>query len=453
MTIKPARTVGVGPVAVLLGSSQVVRFLATGAVMALLARTYDNIELSRYFLAMAALATATSIGIWGTDSLAVMTLREGTRDQRSVLRTTIAVRLLVTALSLGPCLLVLGASMRRSSDLHLWSAYVAVTALVQAFEAVDLRRRAFNDSWPIVVRTAMFLIATVLRVILVVLHRLELPHLLAITVVESAIGSLITAKWCRGHSVATGGQCLGGVEGTLVRHYLRRGAPLAMSFFAYFVYARFDQFILGRYGREGSVAAYSLATTIFEFGIVVLVSLAQAMFPSLVSTYESDPARFWRNSAALTELALGLSIVLALGVSVGSFLAPVFLGSSYRAVPLLTFLQAPGLVFIALSSVRSTYFLANGRQKELAASTAVSACLSVAANLLLVPFFDAYASAIICTAIQCFSLVLFNALTETGRSLLRFQVGVVTSGRWLRPDRLAIDLRRRTRGGELTHFA
>ena len=432
------------PVAFLLGSSQLVRFVATGGLMALLARLHNRAQLSPYFLAMAALATVTAIGVWGTDSLSVMTLREEAGERRPIILSTIAVRLLITLGSLVPTLWILSLSLGPGVDFRLWALYITGSAIAQVFEAVDLRRRAMNDSVPIAIRTGVFLVATIARLAFVVSRGVSLPHLLSIGIAESLLGTIVVAAISR--NIRPAGRA---IEPALVGLYLRRGAPLAASFVAYFVYARFDQFVLGRYGSEGSVASYSLATTVFEFGIVALVSLSQAGFPSLVATFRSEPARFWRNSRSLTDLAVGLSVPLAAGVSVASFAVPLLLGAQYRSVPILTIIQAPSLVFIALASVRSTYFLASGRQRDLLVSVAVSAILSISANIVLVPHFDAYASAAICTVTQFFSLVASNLLSHTGRTFLRFQLDVIRSGRWLRPAALIGDVRRHRQSLEL----
>jgi hypothetical protein len=426
---------GIGPraVAVALASGHAARLVTTGLVLILVSRVYAGSDLAPYFLASTALATLSAVGIWGTDTHAVLWLNDQSRTSQGVIGSAIVTRWVVTALGLGPVLVMLHLSFNGRPGFAGWAMAIAVAAFVQCLEAIDLRRISSSDPWPMKIRRSTLIVGTAAKLFLAIALGLPLQTLFAVSVIESLLATVLVFHRERNLGVPT-------VCRETVRRYLSQGAPLTMAFLAYFVYARFDQFILGRYGTDASVASYSIATTIFEIGVVLIVSISQASMPKLSAAFTRDESEFWTISRSLTERALSLVAPIAIALCAGALLAPVALGNRYQSVPVLTVLQVPALLFVAVASVRSTYFVLADRRRDLFVSVVVSAAFSLSLNFWLVPRFDARAAAGVCALANFVSLMLSNLLSQPGRRLLKFQVSILRSMKWVDPTPTASQL-------------
>lgn len=172
---------------------------------------------------------------------------------------------------------------------------------------------------------------------------------------------------------------------------LKEAWPLGAMLFLNTIYARTDVLVLAAFAGDKAVGIYNLAYKFFEFPLAFAAFFANAVFPHYVSTYKSNPSRFWPIFKKATLGLLLVSLVFTFG---GWLIAPWLRWVKPEYVlsgPVLRILVLSYPVFFATSAFSWLVFILK-KEKALVWVYGGSFLLNLLANLLFVPIYGYLAS-------------------------------------------------------------
>lgn len=308
---------------------------------------------------------------------------------------------------------------------------ISLGQLLVAFDAIDCWFQARVASrYAVIAKACAFVVATALRVLLIVL---EAPlsafawaifgeavlFALAMLAAYRLSGSRITA-W-RASLART-------------RALLAEGWPLMLSAFFAAVYLRIDQVMLGEMAGFAEVGAYAVAVRMVEVLYVVPAVIAASVFPAILKSKDLGRPLYEARIQALYDAMLWMAVALAIPLCI---LAPLIVGwlfgEAFRpAGPVLSVL-AWMPVWVFLNAARQKWLSAENALKAGMAVEAAACALNVLGNLLLIPRYGALgAAAASLLAVGGASLVVAPFSPAIRKSLMMFLAAATAPLRALR---------------------
>jgi len=155
---------------------------------------------------------------------------------------------------------------------------------------------------------------------------------------------------------------------------------------------RFDVFILNYFLTPAHVGIYSVGVTVAHLLWYISNSVNTVLFPEISSVSQSEAAEFLpgicRNVLFLCGLA-GLFIV-----TTGYFLIELLYGTKFILAYSVFLILLPGLMMDAIFRTLSSYFKGTGRPFLVSRVIAVTLCLNLSLNFILIPILGIYGAAI-----------------------------------------------------------
>ncbi len=201
--------------------------------------------------------------------------------------------------------------------------------------------------------------------------------------------------------------------------------PFAGSAIFSRIYTFADVAILTRLAGEHAVGWYSAGNKLMLALNILPAALSASLYPALSSYVVSHEQRIAPTMAkAITFLSLiALPLSVGIGITAPSIVS-LFYGSAYQ--PTITVLRvlSIGLFFAFLSFPFGSLIAAQNRQRVNTLIFGVAACVSIASNLILIPFFSALGSALAATLTM---IVLCLGSVWASRSVMRPLVGTLAN--------------------------
>jgi O-antigen/teichoic acid export membrane protein len=207
------------------------------------------------------------------------------------------------------------------------------------------------------------------------------------------------------------------------RELLSESWPLVLNSVAIVVSVRVDQMMITSMRGTTENGIYAAAQRLMEVVYYLPVATMAAANPVLLRWHQQDDAGYRaRLQKVFTALAMA-GVVLAIGISLTStWVVRTLFGAEFEpSGPVLAILawNAP-VLFVAVA--QTNWFIAHGRQRGLMTRSMVSAVLSVALNLVLIPRLGAPGAAIAMLVSQLVAQVLVNGIARDTRPLFVLQL-------------------------------
>jgi O-antigen/teichoic acid export membrane protein len=190
---------------------------------------------------------------------------------------------------------------------------------------------------------------------------------------------------------------------------IKNGAPFAMS--ALFVMAslHFDSVLLGRYSYK-DVGAYTAATRIIMVLNVLNGGICHALFPKIIKAKaNNEPGHTgWLINGTLRGFTILFGSISIGGAVVAQRLMPALYGAEFTSSGPIFALLSPLILLSAIYSLLGQTLEILGQQAKVMRLYAISAILNVAGNLILIPYFGMYGSAVatlLSTLLTCILLM------------------------------------------------
>lgn len=161
------------------------------------------------------------------------------------------------------------------------------------------------------------------------------------------------------------------------------------------VYNNLDVVLLGAFRKIDEVGYFTIARRFVGGAAVLLVFLANAVFPRLSLASGRDPAQFKKTTRSFMKLAAFLAVFLCVPVILASeYLIRITVGPQYIPASVPLKIMMVGLLCILFNLPYSTGLIAGGFEKDVLKQAIASASLSVVSNLVLIPAYGMLGAAV-----------------------------------------------------------
>ena len=380
----------------------------------------------------AALYTAffTSFATLGLSSILVKDVMENPQDAGTTVGTSIAMRLLSSALSAVTIVAIVSVVDRGE---HLTMTVVALYSMSLVFQAFDTIRYWFQSrlesKYATIATSVGYAIVSAYKVLLLILGK-DVRWFAVSNTIDYAVAAVVFLglyRWRGGprlHVSLEKGRCL-----------LRQSGSFILCGLMVSVYNCTDRFMLKHLLDEASVGYYATATSLATVWTFVLSAMIDSITPGIMQAFREDKERYIRHNrqlyALVFYLSVGVSMVITLLArpAVGLLYGQEYL-PAVRPMQVITWYTA----FSYLGVARGAWVVCEEKQRYLTPLYIGSALVNVGLNFLLIPGWGATGAAVASLLTQISTTFVFPLLIRPLRpnGLLMCQAVVL---RDVRPKR------------------
>jgi O-antigen/teichoic acid export membrane protein len=370
--------------------------------MLIVARVLGPTALGQLAVAQAVVAYVSVLGDGGLTTLTQRTMVREPRQAERLATTTTSIQLALSTLLV---IALLGVSAVLPVDQAVRHLVIVLSPLlvVQALNLFYILQAREQIGVLAIVRTLGQTVVAGLSVALVIVTNSNTWVAVAIWT-----GALLADALCFG-ALHSSGFHLRLPDWDVGKHLLKNGWPyLGMALLSQ-VLTNFDVLVLGATRSSREVGEYSAAYRIFQFTIGLVGLVVAVTFPEMVRRFRDDPPAF---SGFVTTLIrqstrVGYALTALVAVTAPEIISILY-GAEYRqsgSILALLFMSVP---LAYTNSLLGQGLLAAGRERGYLANIAVTAAVTIAALLVLVPRYGAEAASLVVLAGEFVTLALFT---------------------------------------------
>jgi O-antigen/teichoic acid export membrane protein len=325
-----------------------------------------------YQLAVKVAALVLAIAQWGIPEVLLQRLAERRSAQGALVGTSLALGLagaIVVALVLAAAAPLFEDNLLKgvSPILLALALFGSVASLIGL-----LARRFIQLGGRLDVYNGLDIGRTVLFLVLVIVGGVLLPR--------QALGP--TLAWLLGElALATGAMIFlvrhtqrWSVSPELARDLATSGAPIQFGLIGMFIGSEGGAFVLNANLDIAAVGIYAVAMSASRLVLQISVALRTALQPRLLGSEQDSSAM----TARVTRHGLLWMVLIAIGLAIGSPLAPLIFGRDFSAVGPALVLLLPGMVAYGVWQLLASHLLRIGRRGFLAAVAWLFGIISIA---------------------------------------------------------------------------
>ncbi|CAM1370247.1 conserved membrane hypothetical protein [Tenacibaculum litoreum] len=381
-------------------------------VIVLLARYLgpSNFGLYNYITSLVALFLA--LASLGLNAIVVKELVEN-NNKLETLTTSFYLRLFGGLISY--ILLVVTIFMLKPND-ELSKYLVAILGLRLFFTSSDIIKYWFesqiNSKYTVIVENSVFLLFSILKIILIYNKaRFEIfVYLFTLESVFVFFGMLYVFKKT--------GKSFNNSKFDLVKakSLLSQSWPLIISSFAWIVYTKTDQIMIGQFLGNSEVGYYAAASRLSEIASFLPTIITFSIVPSIIKLRTSNEDLYNRRFQQIYYIVTSLMVLLAIIVT--SFASPIILivyGKLYTSASSVLVVQFWIVVAIGLAIVSGKYLVNSGQQKITMKRHILGVMFNFPLNYVLIPIYGINGAAIASLISLAFSNYLFDYFSKSTR--------------------------------------
>lgn len=396
-------------------SDRILRLVIGLAVGVWLARYLGPEDFGLFNFAMAFISMFGALASLGLNGVVVRDLVKKPEDANSTLGTAFILRVVSGFLALGMSVLVV--SLVRPDD-DLVKAIVAILGFGMIAKAAEVVKFWFESQvrskYTVWVENGVFLLMAAVRIVLI-LSQAPLVFFAWAALVEVAVVSvLLMIIYGR-----FGGRL------SLWRWKFQRGItlvkeswPLILSGIAAIVYMRVDQIMLGQMIGDEAVGVYSVAVRLSEVWYFVPFAIVASVYPSIIKAKERDESEYSKRWQALYDVAVLISLLVAVPASLlAEPVITLLFGSAYASSADVFAVHIWTGLFVFLGVASAKWFVIENRQFLSFQRTLLGAVLNVMLNVYMIPKYGAVGAAYATLLAQATAAFLFDALRRDTRRM------------------------------------
>ena len=171
-------------------------------------------------------------------------------------------------------------------------------------------------------------------------------------------------------------------------HYILSGMMVA-------IYGQTDKFMLKHMLNQSEVGFYSIATTVCNMWVFVLVAIIDSMYPTIMKLHKENNNSYERKNIQLYSIVFYLSISVSIFFMLfGDIFINILYGAEYINSVLPLKIVTWYTAFSYLGVARNAWVVCEDKQKYLKYMYIGSAFMNIILNLLLIPHFGACGAAL-----------------------------------------------------------
>jgi PST family polysaccharide transporter len=208
-----------------------------------------------------------------------------------------------------------------------------------------------------------------------------------------------------------------------MRRLLSQSWPMMISAIGLVLYLKIDQVMLGSIADSAQVGLYSAGVKLSEVWYALPMMLMSTLFPAIVRAHETSVEFFEARVTALLELFNGLSICIALVVSLMSgWLVTTLFGSAYDAAGAILSLHVWAAVFVFMGTLTGKWYYLQGIQRWNIFRNFLGAGVNIALNVWAIPIWGAKGAALATLISYMVANFLVDAFVPKARPLFAQKV-------------------------------
>jgi PST family polysaccharide transporter len=404
-----------------LAADKVVRLGFGLVVGVLIARALGPQQFGLLSFVLALVTLCGAIGSLGLDTITIRSLVADPSSAAVTLGTVFALKLAGAAAA--ALVVVALCRVLRPQQPEAWqiAAIIGGGQVFMAFDAIDFWFQSRLESrLTVLAKNAAFLIASVVRVLIVIGGATVLALAWATALEYVLAGTALALVYVRrGSNQLVSWR----IRWRTAQKLLGQSWPLVFSGLVIAIYMRLDQVMLATMSGDTEVGVYSVAVRLAEVWYFVPVAAAGSTLPTILRSREASSMLFEARMAHLFALMalVGYGVAVATTVLAG-FVVPFLYGSAYAGsiMPLIV-LGWTGIL-VCLGVARENWMLAEGLMKWSLVTTALGAAANIALNIVLIPPYGALGAAIATLIAQLIAVLLSTALFRQTRPVFRMQL-------------------------------
>ena len=364
-----------------------------------------------------------AVGALGLDSFIIREIINRPGDKNIILGSAfwmrIAVNLLLIPLAVLVYLWFRSMAVIQDESLAILIAFCGLASLFKSFNIIDSYFQSqVQSKFVVQVQNICLVISAGIKILLIIL---ELPVVyfalaLALDALLIAIGLVLIYR------KASQKITLWQFDIVQAKSLLSQSWPLILSAVMVSLYMQIDSVMLKTKGSE-AVGIYNAAARISEAWFFIPIAIVTSVFPAIIHARKTDLPRYNKRLQNLYDLLIGISLPIALVISVGAdTIISLIYTDQYEGAGLMLAIHIWSGIFVFLGSASSQYLLAEGYTVISFKRTAMGAIVNILLNLWLIPLYSGVGASIatlIAYFVATFSILLFPQTRHQGIMMLK----------------------------------
>ncbi|WP_349346579.1 flippase [Priestia megaterium] len=323
-----------------------------------------------------------TVAILGLDSIVVRELVGNNKNSDKIMGTAFVLMIVGSIVSILSIIILNFILNQAYSNAFMLSLIISVGVIFQPLNVIDYWFQAkVRSKYVVIVKSISFIIISILKVILLVIHAnlLMFGLVISLELFLSAIG-LVTI-YCKQKANPFSWT----YSWKYAKEMLLDSWPLLISSLAIILYMRIDQIMLGKMSTERELGLYSAAVKIAEMWYFIPTVIISTMFPYLVKE-KNNHKRLLSILQKVFDFLTLISIVAGVFVTLFSKKIMILLyGQDYANGSIMLSIYIWIGVFVSLGMARSSYLKVINKNKILLIASLLGCISNVALNVVLIP--------------------------------------------------------------------
>ena len=398
-------------------AEQMLRMLVALLVGIWVARYLGPSQYGLLSFALAFVALFSSIAKLGLDNIVVMRLVSKPNLRDIYMGTAFWLKFVGALLML----IVIGIAIEFSSSDSNTKLYVFIIAsgcIFQAFEVVDFYFQSkVLSKFVSICKITQLSISSLLKLYLITVGE-DLFCFVLVSLVDQ-ITLAITLYFAYRYQKI--GSFINHFDWDIGKKLINDSWPLILSGLTVMIYIRIDQIMIKEMLGEKEVGLYSAAVRLSEVWYFIPMLITNSIFPSIVNTKKTNQSLYYLRMQHLYSFMFLAAVVIALPMTFLSEWIVVFLyGDAYRDAGKVLMINIWAGIFVFMGVASSKWFLCEGLLKLYTVNTAIGAIVNVTFNIILIPNYGIYGSAIATVIAQSVASYFMNLVfLETRSNFMR----------------------------------
>lgn len=361
----------------------------------------SNFGLLNYAIALVALGA--SLATFGLDGVIVNEIVKKHETRSLVLGNSLLIRFIgASIMFISVCLISIFALNNERSTTYL-IAIVALGEGLRIFDVIDhWFQSQLRSKYVAITRSASFILASVLRIILIATNA-PLQSFAWAIVVEAF---LMSSGFIIVYHVTGERLHKWKVQFKMFLYILKQSYPLAIASALIMVYMRIDQIMLKQMMGEAEVGIYSAAVRIIEMWYFIPIAIAGSVFPAIIETKKYNEELYYTRLKQIYGLLTYFAIGVCAAITIFAPLAvSILYGEEYARSASVLAISAWSGVFISQGVARGKWLLVENLQQYSIWYIAGAAVINIVLNYFFIQIWGSQGAAL-ATVISQFSAVI-----------------------------------------------
>lgn len=380
-------------------------------------RHYSVSDYGAYSYSLSFVYFFTAIAALGLDQIIVRELVKYPGKQDKIVSTSIIIRLVSSLLSLILSLIVI--SLIRPNDLLIFRLVLAFSFsnIFQSFYVFDFWFQSeIKSKYSVIAKDIAFVLITLLKILLL-MRNVSIIYFAWLFSVEFFLS--VIGLWFFYIKLNKK------LDFYLDTHFaiamVKDSWPLVLSTLATFLYAKFNQILIGNFLNNERVGIYALSVSLCEFFYLVPMSVCNTIFPFLVKYERETSSRNEKKIKNFFRILFFVSLSFALITTFfGHVFINMFFGDRYLESVRILRIIIWSIIPVTLGMATGNMLVVDNQTKLSLKRTVVGAITNIALAMYLIPRYGiegAAFSSLIGYIVATYSLVIFSG-TQKYRKLL-----------------------------------